>query len=63
MNKKRRTPPKRSENDTTVTIQIPKSLKAKFEKLAKKEDRSLSSWMRYHLARQTEGDTDAPSGV
>lgn len=54
MPSKRKNPPKRSMDDTTVTIQLPKKLKAKFTRLAKKEDRSLSAWMRYHLAEQAD---------
>lgn len=48
--KQRKNPPKRNENDARVSIQIPKDLLKKLQELARKDDRSLSSWMRRKLA-------------
>lgn len=54
----RKNPPKRAENDTRFTFQVSKADLAKFKAAAKRDQRSISSWMRLHLSRIVGGGSE-----
>lgn len=49
--KKRKNPPRRAENKVTLTISLPKDLKAHIETLAEADKRSISNFLVIELER------------
>jgi hypothetical protein len=48
----------RSEENTQLSISLPKELRHRIERAAEKEDRSISSYLRVHLARVLENESE-----
>lgn len=49
----RKNPPKRADDATRFTFQVSKADLEKFRRAAKRDERSLSSWIRLKLSRQS----------